>query len=75
MLADLALARSGDAEPLAAARIIENQMAELGAPPTIILCEEVDPTLLLAQEGNTRFLSYPSAGAERWVETLDGMLI
>jgi len=75
VLADLALARSGDAEPLAAARIIENQMAELGAPPTIILCEEVDPTLLLAQEGNTRFLSYPSAGAERWVETLDGMLI
>jgi hypothetical protein len=74
VLADLALARSGDAEPLAAARILENQMAELGAPPTAILCEEVDPTLLLAQEGGTRFLPYPSGGAERWVETLDGML-
>ena len=74
VLADLALARSGDAEPLAAARIIENQMAELGAPPTAILCEEVDPTLLLAQESSTRFLPYPSGEAERWIETLDGML-
>ena len=74
VLVDLALARSGDAEPLAAARIIENQMAELGAPPTAILCEEVDPTLLLAQESRTRFLPYPSGGADRWAETLDGML-
>jgi hypothetical protein len=74
VLADLALARSGDAEPLAAARIIENQMLELGGLATAILCEEVDPTLLLAQETRTRFLPYPADSGERWVETLDAML-
>ena len=74
VLADLALARSGDAEPLAAARIIENQMAELGGPAVAILCEEVDPTLLLAKEGRTRFLPYPEGRGSDWVETLDTML-
>ena len=74
VLADLALARSGDAEPLAAARIIENQIAEMGDPATAILCEEVDPTLLLGQEARTRFLPYlPGQGGTR-VETLDSML-
>jgi len=73
VLADLALARSGDAEPLAAVRIIERRVSELGGPPTVILCEEVDPTLLLALESRTRFLPYP-AGGERWVATLDAML-
>jgi hypothetical protein len=74
ILADLALARSGDAEPLAAVRIIERQMAELGGPATVILCEEVDPTLLLAQEARTRFLPYPAAVGAPWVETLDALL-
>ena len=74
VLADLALARSGDAEPLAAVRIIESRMAELGGLATVILCEEVDPTLLLAQETRTRFLPYPAGRGERWVETLDAML-
>ena len=74
VLADLALARSGDAEPLAAVRIIESQMAELGALPTAILCEEVDPTLLLAQGRTQCFLPYPSSGTERWVAALDAML-
>ncbi|MDR3671822.1 MAG: PilZ domain-containing protein [Holophaga sp.] len=74
VLADLALARTGDAEPLAAARILENQMLELGGLATIILCEEVDPTLLLAQGARTRFLPYPDERGDRWVETLDGML-
>jgi len=74
ILADLALARSGDAEPLAAARILERRIAELGGPATAILCEEVDPTLLLAQETRTRFLPYPAAHGDRWVETLDAML-
>ena len=72
--ADLALARSGDAEPLAAARILEHQIAELGGPPTAILCEEVDPTLLLAKETLTRFLPYPSGKGDRWIENLDAML-
>jgi len=74
ILADLALAREGDTEPLAAVRILERQMAELGDLPTAILCEEVDPTLLLAQETATRFLPYPSGRGARWIETLDAML-
>jgi hypothetical protein len=74
ILADLALARSGDAEPLAAVRIIENQLTELGGLPTAILCEEVDPTLLLVQGGATGFLPYPSGSGERWVAALDAML-
>jgi hypothetical protein len=74
VLADLALARSGDAEPLAAVRIIERQMAELGGLATAILCEEVDPTLLLAQETRTQFLPYPTGGGDQWVDTLDAML-
>jgi hypothetical protein len=74
VLADLALARSGDTEPLAAVRVIERQLAELGGPPTVILCEEVDPTLLLAQESRTRFLPYPAGDGDRWVATLDGLL-
>jgi hypothetical protein len=74
ILADLALARSGDSEPLAAVRIIERQMAELGGPPTVILCEEVDPTLLLSQESRTGFLPYPAGDGERWIATLDRVL-
>ena len=74
VLADLALARSGDAEPLAAARIIENRIAEMGDPATAILCEEVDPTLLLAKEARTRFLPYLPGQGGSWVETLDSML-
>jgi len=74
VLADLALARSGDAEPLAAVRIIESRMAELGNPRTVVLCEEVDPTLSLVQGPRTRFLPYPEGDGSRWVETLDGML-
>ena len=74
VLADLSLAHSGDAEPLAAARIIENQVAELGGPPTAILCEEVDPTLLLAKETRTRFLPYPSGRGADWVATLDALI-
>ena len=74
VLADLALARSGDTEPLAAVRIIERQLAQLGGIRTAILCEEVDPTLLLAQETVTRFLPYPAGVGDQWVETLDAML-
>ena len=73
VLADLALARSGDAEPLAAVRIIERQLAELACLGTVILCEEVDPTLLLGQETRTRFLAYPDAG-DAWPATLDALL-
>ena len=70
-LADLALAHTGDAEPLAAVRIIEHQLAEVGDLPVIILCADVDPTLLLAQAPRTRFLPYDLADESRWIGTLD----
>ena len=74
ILADLALTHVGDAEPLAAVRIIEHQLAEVGDLPTIILCEEVDPTLLLAQAERTRFLPYQASDPGHWISTLDGLL-
>jgi hypothetical protein len=74
VLADLALERRGDAEPLAAARAIEGRLAALGDRPAAILCEEVDPTLLLAPETHARFLSYPDGDPERWVAALDGLI-
>ena len=42
--------------------------------PTAILCEEVDPTLLLAQAPQTRFLPYAALDEARWMGTLDGLL-
>ena len=70
-LVDLALAHVADAEPLAAVRIIEHQLAEVGELPVVILCEDVDPTLLLAQADSTRFLPYALADEDRWIGTLD----
>ena len=57
-----------------AVRIIERQLAQLAGIRTAILCEEVDPTLLLAEETVTRFLPYPTGDGDQWVETLDAML-
>jgi hypothetical protein len=74
ILVDLALAQAGDAEPLAAVRIIERQLAEVAELPMAILCEEVDPTLLLAQAPQTRFLPYAATDEARWIGTLDGLL-
>ena len=75
VLVDLAMARSGDAEPLAAARTIEARLSQLGGRPTAILCEEVDPTLLLAPaETGTRFLPYPAGDPGHWVAALDALL-
>ena len=73
LIADLALVHTGDAEPLAAVRIIEHQLAEVGDLPTIILCEDVDPTLLLAQATRTRFLPYDLSDENRWIGTLDNL--
>jgi hypothetical protein len=74
VLVDLALARSGDAEPLAAARVIEGRLSALGERPAAILCEEVDPTLLLAPEARTRFLPYPAGDPGAWVAALDALI-
>lgn len=70
---DLAVAHAGDAEPLEAVRSIEGVIgAAMGAVPVVILCDAVDPTLLLAQADNTRFLS-PEL-TEESLGTLDRLL-
>ncbi|HLO66702.1 MAG TPA: PilZ domain-containing protein [Holophaga sp.] len=70
VLADLSVAHAGDAEPLEAVRAIESAVA--GGVPTVILCDEVDPTLLLSQAAQTRYL-YTDFPPES-LETLDGLL-
>jgi len=74
VVADLAMTRTGDAEPLAGVRIIEHQLAELGIASAVILCETVDPTLLLAQAERTRCLAYEVGDEGRWIGTLDGLI-
>jgi len=72
VLVDLDVVHAGDAEPLLAVRAIETHVAGIGSLPTIILCEDLDPTLLLAQADRTRFLPHAlDAEAEA---VLDGLL-
>jgi len=74
VVADLAMTRTGDAEPLAGVRIIEHQLAEVGDFPAVILCDTVDPTLLLAQAETTRCLPYDPSNESHWISTLDSLL-
>lgn len=76
LLADLALAGAGDAEPLAAVRILERSLGASGTLPLAMLCEWVDPTLFLALGPRTRILPYspPTPQDERdWVACLDAL--
>ncbi len=76
VLVDLALAGSGDAEPLAALRQIERILGALPHVPVAMLCELVDPTLLLASLSSTRILPYvpgTSLEAMEWGGTLDAL--
>lgn len=76
VLVDLALAGSGDAEPLAALRQLERILGAPGQVPVAMLCELVDPTLLLASLSSTRILPYaPSTPLEarEWARTLDAL--
>jgi len=77
VLVDLALAGSGDAEPLAALRQIERILGTSGQVPVAMLCELVDPTLLLASLSSTRILPYVPATpmeAREWGKTLDTLV-
>ena len=74
VVADMNLARTGDAEPLAAVRIIEHELAAIGNLAAVILCETVDPTLLLAQAASTRCLPYEAEEPDRWIATLDSLI-
>jgi len=76
VLVDLALAGSGDAEPLAALRQIERILGTPGQVPVAMLCELVDPTLLLASLSSTRILPYVPVTpleAREWSRTLDAL--
>ena len=71
-IVDLAVAHTGDAEPLEAVRSIERGMACIGAIPTVIICDAVDPTLLLSQAEHTRFQGPDLTEAD--VRIMDGLL-
>ncbi len=76
VLVDLALAGSGDAEPLAALRQIERLLGAPGQIPVAMLCELVDPTLLLASLSSTRILPYVPVTPQEvreWGRTLDAL--
>ncbi|HPS67586.1 MAG TPA: PilZ domain-containing protein [Holophaga sp.] len=73
VLLDLLSALTGDQEPLAAVRHLEKERVLLGEVPTAILCEDIDPTMLLGQSEGTRFLPW-GQGEEQWVSVLDGFL-
>jgi hypothetical protein len=74
LLADLAVAQAGDSEPLAAVRLIEREVKAVGAIPTVILSDAVDPTVFLAQDTWTRFLSLDAIQEAQWIATLDALL-
>ena len=73
VLLDLAGAEQGDQEPLAAVRRLEKERTALGEVPTAIVCEDIDPTLLLGQAAGTRFLLWGHED-EAWVPLLDELL-
>lgn len=52
--------------------VIERAVAALGRISTVILCEAVDPTLLLSQAEGTRFVAPDLPGEAMGV--LDGLL-
>jgi allophanate hydrolase subunit 1 len=71
-IVDLVVAHAGDAEPLEAVRSIESGVLGIGTMPTVILCEAVDPTLLLSQAEHTRFLGHELT--EDALRTMDALL-
>lgn len=75
LLVDLALAGVGDEEPIAAMRRLEAELESSEGIPLALLCDLVDPTLLLGAGGRTRLLAYePDKGDEGpWEELIDGL--
>lgn len=70
---DIALAQAEGQEPLAAVLALEKQLEGMPDAPSVILCDDVDPMLMLRQSEGTRIL--PCHGdAERWLAGLDALL-
>ncbi|HWQ10314.1 MAG TPA: hypothetical protein VN436_14435, partial [Holophaga sp.] len=73
VLLALSAVQEGDQEPLAAVRHLEKDMVALAEIPTVIVCDDLDPTLLLGQSEGIRFLPWSGEGAS-WDQLLDGFL-
>jgi|GEM_PF-359205 len=76
LLVDLTMASVGDAEPLAAVRILERDLGASGSLPVVMLCEWVDPTLFLVMGPRTRILPYAPLtphDEQDWVACLDAV--
>lgn len=73
VLLAISVAGVGDQEPLAAVRQLEKAMTSLGDVPTVIVCEDIDPTLLLGQTPGTHFLPC-GRDVECWIPILDELL-
>jgi hypothetical protein len=73
VLADISLAQSEEREPLAMVLALEKQLALSLDASMVILCEDLDPMLMLHQSEGTRIL--PCGGSEeRWLAALDDWL-
>lgn len=73
LLLDMALA--GGEAPKAAMQHLEAELEGFHEFPLCLLCEQVDPTLLLDAGGRTRLLPYEPEGEDLgpWIEMLDGL--
>ena len=70
---DIALAQAEGQEPLAAVLALEKQLEGMSDAPSVILCDDLDPMLMLRQSEGMRIL--PAHGdAERWLAALDDLL-
>lgn len=75
-LVDLGLTSAGDEEPLAGVRALEKVLGDLGGTPLAMLCERMDPTLLLATEAKVRVLSYQPQDSEEllaWEQAVESL--
>lgn len=72
VLVDLHQVDAGEGEPLAAMRQLEAQARSLGSARLAVLCEVLDPTLLMAQGPGLHLLGEDEPAA--WAGILDGIL-
>lgn len=73
VLLDMALA--GGESPKAIMQLLESELGAFPELPLCLLCDQVDPTLLLDAGGRTRLLPYEPEGQDLgpWEEMLDGL--
>ncbi len=73
VIADVSMALAEGQEPLAAVLALEKRLAPIRKVPAVILCEDLDPMLMLRQTEGTRILLCQD-DAERWLAALDELL-